>query len=109
MNDFMTFVKNDIKQYDSDVEIHVIVPDTTEYLREYPDVYNNERIKFHFLDTNSGMVVSSIERDDYITKGKKGIIYSSSIGVDTERIENFNPSARVYRNNSAASMKLIFN
>ena len=105
---FADFVQNDIKQYDSSYEIHVIVTDTEDYLKEYPELYNNKRIKFHFLDTNSGMVLTKIKKDDYITKGKKGVIYFNGIGVDVEGISSFNPAIRIYSNNSAVSAKLVY-
>lgn len=107
ISDFMTFVKNDVRQYDNNYEIHVITTDTEDYLKEYPDVYNNKRIKFHFLDTNSGNVLTSIKKEDYITKGKRGIIYFNGIGVDVEGISSFNPAIRIYGNNSAVSAKLV--
>ena len=108
INDYMEFIKNDIKQYGADYEIHAIVTDTKEYLKEYPEIYGNKRIKFHFLDTNSGSVLTSIKRDDYIKQGKKGVVYFNGIGVDVEKISSFNPVIRIYGNNSAVSGKLVY-
>ena len=108
VNDFMTFIKNDIKQYDDNREIHVIVSDTKEYLKEYPEIYNNKKIKFHFLDTNSGAVLFSINKKDYISENKKGVIYFNSIGVDMKRIANLNPFIKIHSNNSITSAKLVY-
>ena len=91
-NDFMNFVKNDMVQYEDEYEIHALTADTKEYLRAYPELQNNKKIHWHFLNTNNGTYLTAINKTDYIEKDKKAVLYFNSIGVDMARIVQFNPN-----------------
>ncbi len=134
LSKFMKFIENDIKQFDDSYEIHLINAHTKDYLKEYPEILNNKRIKFHFFDSNRGIVLRTIKKvenkivlefvnmndekfninkttkEEYITdKNKKIVVYFNNVGVYMENISGFNPVIRVYPNNSATTGKLIYN
>ena len=132
LDKFMKFVENDIKQFNDSYEIHLINAHTKDYLKEYPEILNNKRIKLHFFNSNQGVIVKTIKKsDDKIVleyaanikdinnknaareefdkdKNKKAVVYFNTVGVDMENIASFNPAIRVYPNNSASTGKLIF-
>jgi len=103
IDSFIDFVKNDMKQYENDYEIHLIHSYKKEYLKRYPEIYNDSKIQFH----NTDKKLKKIRKDDYILK--KGVIYFDETGVDINEISKFNPNLRIYKNNQSTGGKLIFN
>ena len=109
LDDFSSFVSNDQKQYENKgYEIHYLVSDNKDYFKQYPELYNNNKAIWHFIDTNKGEIIQNIQKNDYVKGNKKAIIYSNAIGVDVQSALLLNPKARYFRTNSVGNIKMIY-
>ncbi len=109
LDDFSSFVLNDQKQYENKgFEIHYLVSDNKDYFKQYPELYNNNKAIWHFIDTNKGEIIQNIQKKDYVKGNKKAIIYSNAIGVDVQSALLLNPKARYFRTNSVGNIKMIY-
>ncbi len=107
-DDFMYFVQNDINQYSMDYQIHCITNDTKDYLSHYPDIKDNKRIVWHFVDTNALKHIERIKKSDYIEKGSKGVIYFHDMSANIDMVTFMNPNAYIYQTNSNRIAKIVF-
>ncbi len=106
-DDFMFFVQNDINNYSSDYEIHCITNDRSDYLQAY-DIKDNERIIWHFVDTNAMRHLSKIEKSNYLKKSKSGVVYFHDMSADIDKATLLNPKAYIYNTNSNRIAKIVF-
>ncbi len=107
LDDFMNLLKNDVPKYEKEYEIHCITCDTEEYLDNYPEV-KKLKIKWHYINTNSGYHIEKLNKFDYINKNKKSIIYMHAISVDVAQNALFNPYIEIFKSNSLSSARLIY-
>lgn len=108
-SDFMNLIKNDAPKYHIEgYEIHALIPDYEEYLKEYPEVKELKYIKWHKIIANNGAYIDTLRRKDYTDKKNKVIIYSSSSGVMDFKNMDFNPRMHVFHSNITPSVKAIY-
>ena len=107
LDDFMEFIQNDIKNYPSNYEIHAITNDREDYLDYFPNLKDNNKIIWHYVDTNSMKYLKKISKKDYI-KGKYGVVYLHNMSADIEFMSLMNPNMSVYKTNTIKNGKIIY-
>ena len=107
LDDFMNFIQNNIKNYPSNYEIHAITNDREDYLDYFPKLKNNNRIIWHYVDTNAMKYLKKISKNDYI-KGKYGVVYLHNMSADIEFMSLINPNMSVYKTNTINNGKIIY-
>ncbi len=107
-NDFMNFIKNDIKNYPSDYEFHALTTDDKLTIDIYPEVKKLDNIKWHFFNANNGNYLNSIKKSDYTSKDKNVVIYFNAIGVDTGSLNFISPHIYIYGSNLTPYGKAVY-
>ncbi len=101
-NDLINFVLFDSKNY-KDYEIHIISDK-----KEIPEQLKENNIVWHFVDVEKDGEIKKIEREKYIPKNKRGILYFNSDVANVEMMSMSNKKLQVFKTNYKQNGKMVF-
>jgi len=105
---FTYFLEKDSKFYrDRGYEIHAIMPDTTKYLKTYPQI-ESLGIITHSINSNSDAFLDRINKEDYTNKKEKVVFYFSTFVADISSEHFKQEKIYTFTNKHLSTCKIIY-
>lgn len=108
LNDLADLIKYEAPYYHSiGYNIHAVIPDYIEYVKEYPEAEKLDYVKWHIQNSNNGKIQEHFKKEYYIKKDEKAVIFASTINTKFKMDVYFDPRIYIYNSNITPSIKLI--
>ena len=110
LNGYFFFIQNDIKNNDYNkniYEIHVIVIQDINFLKNFPEIEKLSDINWHVIDTLTKDKIEKISKKDLTKSNKKVILYLSNYGTSLDSNYFIEKQIKIYKTGANKSAKVV--
>ncbi len=110
LNGYFFFIQNDIKNNDYNkniYEIHGIVIQDINFLKNFPEIEKLSDINWHVIDTLTKDKIEKISKKDLTKSNKKVILYLSNYGTSLDSNYFIEKQIKIYKTGANKSAKVV--